>query len=81
MKKNYDLLCWRKYSLKLDYVIQWRILKEILNKLYAKELNGIMYSFADILPFFLPTFWEQILFRTQLKWLLSIKKRLLKKFW
>ena len=31
-------------------------LKEILNKLYAKELNGIMYSFADILPFLLPTF-------------------------
>ena len=45
MRRNYDLLWWRKCSLKLDYVIQWRMIVKGMSKLLKYTWWSLMYQF------------------------------------
>ena len=45
MRRNYDLLWWRKCSLKLDYVIQWRMIVKGMSKLLKHTWWSLMYQF------------------------------------
>ena len=45
MRRNYDLLWWRKCSLKLDYVIQWRMIVKGMSKFLKHTWWSLMYQF------------------------------------
>ena len=45
MRRNYDLLWWTKCSLKLDYVIQWRMIVKGMSKLLKHTWWSLMYQF------------------------------------